>query len=502
LSFEEPSWEKTVPIYKPHSGRYRAGGGVRGMAALPHGFYSAKRLKTSGKLATQSQPQQPPISCPSCKSKRIWKDGFRKLGDGRKVQRWICRTCGYRFSKKNEFSMKNVINENLHTTRRRVCASSVGAINLVQPEVLEKRVAGATKKTSQADLKGKIIEYIWMMRKQGYSKATIKCYSDILKTLLRRGADLYDPESVKRTIALQESWGNSRKSNAVKAYDLFLKMLGMTWEKPRYKPIRRIPFIPSEREIDELIAGCSKQMAAFLQVLKETAARRGEAFSLKWSDVDFVNKTIRITPLKGSEARIFKISEKLVRMLKSLPKNPEKIWIYKNTFYLDKQFRRQRKKVAHKVGNPRLLRIHFHTLRHWKATIEYAKTKDILYVQKLLGHKRLENTLLYTQLVNLPQNEEYICKAARNIKEAQKLIEAGFEFVTKINGVSLFRKLKSTYLGSVTTEMGLSASMVDTPSSDISRKSPSFSVLVFHGYLFTIPKNKEVMRNVLSEFKL
>jgi len=430
------------------------------------------------RVHVSSRPPQP-IRCPSCKSKRIWKDGFRKLGGGRKVQRWICRDCGFRFSKKNEFSKKNVINGGRHTVKYQVCA--VRAKNLVQPEPLKKRVAGATKKTSEADLKGKIIEYLWMMKKQGYSKATIKCYSDILKSLLRRGANLYDPEDVKKVIAMQEKWGNSRKSNAVKAYDLFLKMLGMTWKKPRYKPVRRIPFIPSEKEIDELIAGCSKQMAAFLQVLKETAARRGEAFNLKWSDVDFVNKTIRITPLKGSEARIFKMSDKLVRMLKSLPKNlddPEtRIWIYKNTFYLDKQFRRQRKKVADKVGNPRLLRIHFHTLRHWKATFEYARTKDILYVQKLLGHKRLENTLLYTQLVNLPQNEEYVCKAAKNVKEAQKLIEAGFEFVTKINGVSLFRKLKSTYLGSVTTEMGSSASLADNPDGDIPRKTPSFSVL-------------------------
>jgi len=51
--------------------------------------------------------------------------------------------------------------------------------------------------------------------------------------------------------------------------------------------------------------------------------------------------------------------------------------------------------------------------------------------------------------------KEYIYKAARNIKEAQKLIKSGFKYVTKINSVSLFRKLKSTYLGSVTTETGV-----------------------------------------------
>ena len=114
---------------------------------------------------------------------------------------------------------------------------------------------------------------------------------------------------------------------------------------------------------------------------------------------------------------------------------------------MSREFRRQRKKVAHKLGNPRVLQIHCHIFRHWKATTEYTRTKDILYIQKLLGHKSLQNTLRYTQLVALPQNEEYICKAAKNVEEAKNLIETGFEYVTDINGVKLFRKIKTSYLG-------------------------------------------------------
>jgi hypothetical protein len=59
----------------------------------------------------------------------------------------------------------------------------------------------------------------------------------------------------------------------------------------------------------------------------------------------------------------------------------------------------------------------------------YAKTKDILYVMKQLGHKKLETTLIYTQLVNFP-NDEYVSAAtASTIDEARKLIECGFEYV-------------------------------------------------------------------------
>jgi len=121
--------------------------------------------------------------------------------------------------------------------------------------------------------------------------------------------------------------------------------------------------------------------------------------------------------------------------------------VYNSGRNVEREFRRQRKKVAHKLGNPRILQIHCHTLRHWKATIEYARTKDILYVQKLLGRKSLKNTLRYTQLVALPQNEEYICKVAETVEGTKDLVEAGFEYVTEVNGVKLFRKMKTSYLG-------------------------------------------------------
>ena len=64
-------------------------------------------------------------------------------------------------------------------------------------------------------------------------------------------------------------------------------------------------------------------------------------------------------------------------------------------------FRRQRKKAVVALANPHFGQIHFHTLRHWKATTEYHKTKDILHVMRLLGNKSINNTLIYTHLVDL-----------------------------------------------------------------------------------------------------
>ena len=64
-------------------------------------------------------------------------------------------------------------------------------------------------------------------------------------------------------------------------------MHGKTWTLPIYRRVRKLPFIPTELEIDQLIAGCSNRLAAFLQLLKETGMRCGEACGLlKWTDLD------------------------------------------------------------------------------------------------------------------------------------------------------------------------------------------------------------------------
>jgi hypothetical protein len=73
--------------------------------------------------------------------------------------------------------------------------------------------------------------------------------------------------------------------------------------------------------------------------------------------------------------------------------------------------------------------------------MEYHKTKDILHVMRLLGRKNIKNTLVYTQLVTF-EDDDFICKAAANVKDATELIEAGFEYVCDVDSTKLFRKRK------------------------------------------------------------
>ncbi|MBS7281486.1 MAG: hypothetical protein KIH09_16835 [Candidatus Freyarchaeota archaeon] len=73
--------------------------------------------------------------------------------------------------------------------------------------------------------------------------------------------------------------------------------------------------------------------------------------------------------------------------------------------------------------------------------MEYAKTKDILHVMRILGHKNIKNTLVYTHLVSF-KNDEYIYRVAWTLEEACQLVEAGFDYVCDVEGAKLFRKRK------------------------------------------------------------
>jgi hypothetical protein len=62
---------------------------------------------------------------------------------------------------------------------------------------------------------------------------------------------------------------------------------------------------------------------------------------------------------------------------------------------------------------------------------------------QMLGHRNINNTLKYTQLIKT-EDDEFVSKVAKTVKEACTLIEAGYEFVTEFNdeGIKIFRKRK------------------------------------------------------------
>jgi integrase/recombinase XerD len=189
---------------------------------------------------------------------------------------------------------------------------------------------------------------------------------------------------------------------------------------------------------------CGKKAATFLQILKETGARCREITKLTCTSIDSQQKVVRITAEKGSLSRILPLSTKAIEMLNNLPRDSERIFVFaddmRSNFYL------QRKRIARKVGNPRILQTHFHTFRHWKGTTEYHKTKDQIYVKEILGHKSIMSTQVYIHIeralfLNAPP-DEYHVKVAKTQEKITQLLETGFEYVLQKDGLAFFRKRK------------------------------------------------------------
>ena len=371
--------------------------------------------------------------CPGCGSLSINRNGFRRLKNQTETQVYRCRECSLRFS------------ENYY--RHRGQHEHANYALKLEAKKLDNVTETKTVTGDEKTLKGKLTDYHFKMKIDGYKDTTIEMSWKILELLTRRGADLTKPDTVKKTIS-EQNWSGNRRRNVINAYGQFIKYLGSSWDPPRNTVIRKIPFIPTEQEIDDLIAGCPVTLACYLQLLKETAMRSGEAINLKWRDIDIKRRVISCNnPEKGSNSRQFpEITGKLLNMLSQMPQNNEYVFSGKTNDSLKAVFVRCRAKQAFKLGNQRLKEIHFHTFRHWKATMMYHYTKDILAVQEFLGHRSIENTQLYIQLdkklfAGIP-DDKFIIRAVHSIEEATQLGEVGFEPFMVIQGIQLMRKRK------------------------------------------------------------
>jgi len=116
--------------------------------------------------------------------------------------------------------------------------------------------------------------------------------------------------------------------------------------------------------------------------------------------------TVRINnPEKGSDSRTLKLSAKTVSMLKAMPRKYDPYVFNPNSRVYKDALTTTRNKLARTLQNPNFKLIHLHSFRHWKATTEYAKTKDILHVMKMLGHRNIQNPLIYARLINFESDE-------------------------------------------------------------------------------------------------
>jgi integrase len=288
-----------------------------------------------------------------------------------------------------------------------------------------------------------VFPVLWGMKKQGYSEHTINFVRKALNVLLK-GCGLDDPERVKNYIARLDT-ADFYKRNLCYAYEHVLKLKGLSWEKPRYYACDRLPKIPEEKTIDMIIAASSPKLALKLSISKETGLRPVELLAMKVKDFDLDNGIIYPATAKHGSARALKITTKTLEMLKTYihRKNftvNEKLFTQKSEYY-SKSFRYVRNKISKKLEDPSIKTIRLYDLRHFFATKLYHQTKDILFVKAQMGHRKINTTLRYTQLIELKE-DSFTVKVASTIDEFTSFLESGFEYITDYGESKVLRKRK------------------------------------------------------------
>jgi len=279
------------------------------------------------------------------------------------------------------------------------------------------------------------------MKNNGLSDSNIATVSHKLNQI-SKFANLLDPEEVKTYIA-NAKISNHSKQKLANCYQYFTQTHDIKYEKPKYKWERKIPLIPTTQNIDKVISATGRKYATIFTILKETGLETKELETVHLADIDAERGIINAQGCKGHNSRSIKLCPKTADMLRAYLEKYTGNRPFPIARRMGEQWRRTRNRLANKLNEPQLKTIPLRNLRHYFATRTYDRTKDILLVKQLLGHKKLETTMFYTQLVTFTEDEEYTCKATTDSKEAQNLLEHGFIYqLTTPDGLMLFKKRK------------------------------------------------------------
>ena len=261
------------------------------------------------------------VQCPECNSFKVFRNGFADSNFDVKIQRYVCRSCGRRFSDSDDlkrakrvadsyFPTLNLKTKGANTESSQVCVLKKDAKNLTL-ETPEKISVLQGEKQVARGIDLIIKDFQWQLKIEGKVDVTIRNYGYSLLRLSKLGVDLFNPESFKEGMAFNDTLKKMtpiRRHGLTKAYKSFLAHNGIKADIPKIKFKRKTPYIPPKEHQDQLFSHCSHQMAAFCFTMQATGARPIEALRIEWNDIDKPHKRINIKhPAKGGYTRIIPV---------------------------------------------------------------------------------------------------------------------------------------------------------------------------------------------------
>ena len=289
----------------------------------------------------------------------------------------------------------------------------------------------------------KILSVLIQLEKEGKSDYTIRNVDKFLQ-MMSKQASLDNPDQVLLFIR-RHNVTNATKEGLSYAYRKYCKTHNINAKIPFYKPKSKPIHLPTKEKVTIILTNAKGSLRTKLTLSAETGMRPIELHTLKVKDVDLEQRLAYPTTAKHGASRTLKISTVLSEMLREhIYKNnlkPNDQLFTGNAKMYGKNYRTYRNKLATRLKDPTLKTIRLYDLRHYFCTKKLYELQNPYTVMHLMGHKRLETTQIYMHLLNLGE-DEWECQGAETKQQAMKLIEAGFQYVTTIEGIQLFKKRK------------------------------------------------------------
>lgn len=172
---------------------------------------------------------------------------------------------------------------------------------------------------------------------------------------------------------------------------------------------KKLPIILDQKEVEKLLKQPSKNSLiglrnlAILNTMLNAGLRNSEVCNLKAVEIDLGTGKFRIVEGKGLKDRDLATPESIIEILKEWQrKKPQSNYFFstlKGKKLCPRYLQYMVKRYSQKAGIKK--RITPHTLRHTFATEFYRQTKDIETLRLILGHEKIETTIIYITLANV-----------------------------------------------------------------------------------------------------
>lgn len=143
-----------------------------------------------------------------------------------------------------------------------------------------------------------------------------------------------------------------------------------------------------------------------IKFLLNTGLRLAEMTNLKWNDINLISGQVKVVEGKGCKDRMIYVDDRMLDDLQAWRErqldewgNTEYVFTSRNLKLLDgKAVRKMIATYTKKVNIEK--NITTHSLRHTFASDLLRSSKNIVIVQKALGHSDISTTQIYTHIVD------------------------------------------------------------------------------------------------------